>query len=346
MSAHKPLIACILLGSLPGLALAQAETIQTGNDNEIILEQTGPNLATQLQQGTLNWSRVVQDGDNNLALTDQRGYALQAQIVQTGSQNQASVYQANLDYSSVAQIDQLGTANLVELVQQDGNGNYAVLHQRGAGNVQQVDQTFYVNSLDARSEGNDNLIEVVQNGGGSAQLSQLGNGNRLDILQESPAYGSSARVTQDGDFNQAAVTQIGGRYYTGEVRLVQRGDSNSADVTQWAGFSTVEYTQEGAGNELDARQGTRSGLISGSSVGNDNRVNISQGYDGPVLEIAQTGSANEIDVVQDAAYGTASISQTGDANVAVLNQLTEFAAPPSAAIIQNGTGNSTSITQR
>lgn len=146
MFAHEPLIACILLGSLPGLALAQAETIQTGNDNEIILEQTGPNLAIQLQQGTLNWSRVVQNGDNNLALTDQRGYALQAQIVQTGSQNQASVYQANLDYSSVAQIDQLGTANLVELVQQDGNGNYAVLHQRGAGNVQQVDQTFYVNS--------------------------------------------------------------------------------------------------------------------------------------------------------------------------------------------------------
>lgn len=201
MSAHKPLIACILLGSLPGVALAQAAMNQIGNDNEIILEQTGSNSATQLQMGTLNWSRVVQDGDNNLALTDQRGYELQAHIVQTGSQNQASVYQANLDYSSVAQIDQLGTANLVELVQQDGNGNYATLHQRGAGNVQQVDQTFYVNSLDARSEGNDNLIEVVQNGGGSAQLNQLGNGNRLDILQESPAYGSSARVTQDGDFN-------------------------------------------------------------------------------------------------------------------------------------------------
>ncbi|AHY43021.1 hypothetical protein CXK93_21005 [Stutzerimonas decontaminans] len=347
MFAHKPLIACILLGSLPGLALAQAITSQTGSDNQIILEQTGPNSATQLQEGTLNWSRVVQDGDNNLALTDQRGYDLQAQITQTGSQNQANVYQANLDFSSDAQVEQLGTVNLVELVQQDGNGNNAILHQLGAGNVQQINQTFYINSLEARSEGNDNLIEVVQNGGGSAQLSQLGDGNRLDILQESPAYGSSTRVTQIGDINQAAVSQVGGRYYTGEVRLVQRGASNRAEVTQWAGFSTVEYTQEGIGNELNAQQGTRSGIISGSSVGNDNRVNISQDYDGPVLDIAQNGSANEIDVVQDAAYGTASISQTGDANVAVLNQVTTFdVQPPNTSIVQNGTGNSTSISQR
>lgn len=79
MFAHKPLIACFLLGSLPGLVSAQAAMNQTGNDNEIILEQTGPNSATQLQAGALNWSRVVQDGDNNLALTDQRGYELQAQ---------------------------------------------------------------------------------------------------------------------------------------------------------------------------------------------------------------------------------------------------------------------------
>lgn len=54
MFAHKPLIACILLGSLPGVALAQAAMNQIGNDNEIILEQTGSNSATQLQMGTLN----------------------------------------------------------------------------------------------------------------------------------------------------------------------------------------------------------------------------------------------------------------------------------------------------
>ena len=139
---------------------------------------------------------------------------------------------------------------------------------------------------------------------------------------------------------------MGGRYYTGEVNLTQVGSANSAQVVQWAGFSNLTFSQDGIGNELTARQGTRTGTIRGSSAGNGNRVNIDQSFDGPVLDIAQNGSANEIDVVQHAAYGAASISQTGDANVAVLNQLTEFAAPPSAAIIQNGTGNSTSITQR
>lgn len=41
MFSHKPLIACFLFGSLPALALAQTAATQTGNDNEIILEQNG-----------------------------------------------------------------------------------------------------------------------------------------------------------------------------------------------------------------------------------------------------------------------------------------------------------------
>ena len=52
MFSHKPLIACFLFGSLPALALAQTAATQTGNDNEIILEQNGWNSASQVQQGS------------------------------------------------------------------------------------------------------------------------------------------------------------------------------------------------------------------------------------------------------------------------------------------------------
>ncbi len=343
MFAHKPLIACFLLGSLPGLALAQAVTTQTGNDNEIILEQRGgSSSAILLQQGDANFSRVEQGGD------DTSLQSTQLEILQSGSSNQATVYQASdYNFGHLAAVMQLGDDNFAEVVQADGNGSRATIHQQGARNIHRVEQLFYANGLESRTFGTDNLTEVTQNGAATATTQQFGSNNRITIDQNVFAYGGAVTVEQDGAFNQAAVTQVGSRYYTGEVNLRQLGSDNSAQVVQWAGFSNFSFTQNGIGNELTARQSTRTGTIRGSSVGNDNRVNISQDYDGPVLDIAQNGSANEIDVVQDAAYGTASISQTGDANVAVLNQLTEFAAPPpSATIIQNGTGNSTSITQR
>lgn len=342
MFAHQPLIAAILLGSLPGLALAQAVTSQTGNDNEVILEQSGgPNLASQLQQGDANFSRVAQDGNNNLADTTQTNFDNQVEVVQSGSANEATVFQlSDYYYGHSASVVQLGAENIAEVIQTEGNGSQATLHQQGGGNVHRVEQLFYANQVDSRTFGTDNLIEITQNGAASATTEQFGSDNRIIIDQNVYPYGGAVNVYQDGASNEAAVTQAGGRYYTGEVELRQVGSANSAQVVQWAGFSNLTF------NELTARQGTRTGTIRGSSAGNGNRVNIDQSFDGPVLDIAQNGSANEIDVVQHAAYGTASISQSGDGNIAVLNQLTEFAAPPSSAIIQNGTGNSTSITQR
>ncbi|MCD1610426.1 hypothetical protein [Stutzerimonas kunmingensis] len=342
MFAHKPLIACFLLGSLPDLALAQAVATQTGNDNEVILEQHGgSNSALLLQQGDANFSRVEQGGgDTSLQPTH-------LELLQRGMGNQATVYQASdYNFGHSAAVVQLGDENVAEVVQADGNGSRATIHQQGARNIHRVEQLFYANGLESRTFGTNNLTEVTQNGAATATTQQIGSDNRITIDQNVFAYGGGVTVDQDGAFNEAAVTQVGSRYYTGEVNLTQVGSANSVQVVQWAGFSNFSFSQDGIGNELTARQGTRTGTIRGSSAGNDNRVNIDQSFDGPVLDIAQNGSANEIDVVQHAAYGTASISQTGDANVAVLNQLTEFAAPPSAAIIQNGTGNSTSITQR
>jgi len=190
-----------------------------------------------------------------------------------------------------------------------------------------------MNQSDSRSVGSDNLTEISQEWAGDAIAEQFGDNNRITIEQGFLPYGGSVAVYQDGGSNEAAVNQQGGRYYIGEVELTQLGSANRAQVTQWAGFSSFTFAQEGSGNVLNARQTTRDGIIRGHSVGND---------------IAQNGSANEIDVVQHTAYSTASITQTGDGNVAVLNQTTQFdyQQAPATAIIQNGTGNSASITQR
>ncbi|MBU2331956.1 MAG: hypothetical protein KJ881_07610, partial [Gammaproteobacteria bacterium] len=104
MFAHKPLIACFLLGSLPGLASAQAVTTQTGNDNEVILEQRGgSNSALLLQQGNANFSRVEQGGgETPLQPT-------QLELHQRGMGNQATVYQASdYNFGHSAAVVQLG----------------------------------------------------------------------------------------------------------------------------------------------------------------------------------------------------------------------------------------------
>lgn len=132
MFSHKPLIACFLFGSLPALALAQTAATQTGNDNEIILEQNGWNSASQVQQGDRNYSRVRQDGGDNRVQTNQLNLDNWTEVVQNGSSNQASVIQIGDIYSGhSASIVQLGTDNLAEVSQMDGNGAQANIHQEG-----------------------------------------------------------------------------------------------------------------------------------------------------------------------------------------------------------------------
>ncbi len=283
MFSHKPLIACFLFGSLPALALAQTAATQTGNDNEIILEQNGWNSASQVQQGDRNYSRVRQDGGDNRVQTNQLNLDNWTEVVQNGSSNQASVIQIGDIYSGhSASIVQLGTDNLAEVSQMDGNGAQANIHQEGAGNVHRVTQLYYMNEADSRSVGTNNLTEISQEWAGSARTDQLGNDNRITIEQGFLPYGGLVSVYQDGGSNEAAVNQQGGRYYVGQVELRQLGSANRAQVTQWAGFSSFTFTQEGSGNELNARQATRDGIIRGNTVGNDNRVNIDQSYDSPV----------------------------------------------------------------
>ena len=354
MFARKPLIAAILLGSLPGLALAQAVTsqaitTQNGSDNEAILEQRGGwNLSNQLQQGEGHFSRVEQDGGRNSAQTSQLSLDNHVEVLQSGSANQVTVVQVSDSfYGHSASIVQLGAANVAELEQKEGNGSQATIHQQGSGNTHRVEQLYYANRVDSRSSGTDNLTEITQNGAASATTQQFGSNNRITIEQNVYPYGGGINVYQDGTSNEARVSQYGGRYDTGDVALRQVGSANDAQVVQWGGFSNLTFTQDGVGNELTARQSTRSGTIRGSSVGNDNRVNIDQSFDGPVLDITQNGWANEIDAVQHVGYGTASISQIGDRNIAVLNQVPGYPLEStSAAIIQNGVGNSASITQR
>lgn len=166
MSTLKPL-ALILLISLGTTAFAashSATQAQDGDNNEVILEQSGQgNTATQTQTGSAHRSAITQNGSINSAETTQLGLENAVALYQTGDSNIAQVYQESFIYGHSATVTQLGDTNHVTLYQQNGNGSVATLYQ----------------------EGNNNIHEVEQNGEGFKELvaRTVGTGNRLDAIQ-------------------------------------------------------------------------------------------------------------------------------------------------------------------
>ncbi|MFC3607926.1 hypothetical protein [Stutzerimonas tarimensis] len=345
-------VASILLAT-GSLALANDGSLvlnQTGENNEAVvqrLEGIG-NHSSQAQVGNDNRSVLTQAGDDNVAETFQNGGDL-AELEQTGNGNLANIYQASTEQGHTASVVQSGNLNEVRLVQSDGFASSARLYQTGDSNFHSISQTYINNHLEATSIGDRNQIMAVQNGTGDATLRQTGNDNVIAVNQQVFPYGGTIAVTQQGDFNRASVAQTGGgRYAAGEVTLRQLGDGNQAYVNQAAGFNEVDWTQEGERNVLVAYQGTRGASIVGGSVGDNNRADISQVFDDMQLDLNQNGSLNYAQVTQEAYGAEASISQFGVANQVHLHQSmgADAFVMHSAAIRQNGSGNSAQVTQR
>lgn len=94
--------------------------------------------------------------------------------------------------------------------------------------------------------------------------------------------------------------------------------------------------------------------VTGYSLGENNSVDIVQNGDDSSLDIVQNGADNIIEASQsggvfyNSTYDSGVISQTGTANFASLNQHSPDGdlGANSAIIMQNGIGNSATVTQR
>src|SRR3546814_3959180 len=83
--------------------------------------------------------------------------------------NQATVLHASVcNVGCSGAVVQLGDENVAKVVQADGNGSQATIHQQGARNTHRVEQLFYANGLESRTFGTNNLTEVTQNGAATA----------------------------------------------------------------------------------------------------------------------------------------------------------------------------------
>lgn len=316
--SRQPFIASIL--ALCCAAAVQAET----------------NTVTLDQSGALNEAEITQYDAGNVASVSQDGYA-----------NTVIVEQRTEGPPHTAQITQVGNENAVRIVQAEVHGSEATLYQQGNGNDFTVTQRAYVNTLDASAVGNGNVQVIEQLGFGDAVTRQFGNDNRIGVVQETYGQGGSADLTQTGERNELDVTQFGSRYYLGTTTFTQTGNDNVASVAHDGGFSTIDFAQTGDRNDAQISQGARDGTLSGQQLGNDNEVILEQSFDSPTLLVLQDGNANFADVLQASYEASADLSQIGNDNQATIRQITESLYGGDTAIVtQQGNGNVANLLQQ
>lgn len=320
-----------------------------------------------------NSSAIDQTGTNNSATATQSGGAslvvdqgLHGNIVgatQAGASS-ATITQASTGLPGStggheAQISQIGgDGNLIQLSQSFGTNalgpkgaHDATINQDGSNNTVAgaFDGTSYDDAVqDSRTNltatinqtGSDNRVNFhdgtnltidqdgVNNyaqtrGGGTVDIDQLGNNNQ--------AFngGQSATIFQDGDWNLARTTSNVSGTTTSQI---QRGDYNESQLLMTrGGGSAGSTTQDGDYNSIVADyDGTR-----GNSV-------------------TSTQDAGEFGVAGASNFATVNFSEDGNTVIidqtltgAGMNQATlnMNSVGGSADVMQNGVGNSTTVTQ-
>lgn len=265
-------------GSYSNVDLNQARYY--GFENTVKIDQFGSfNRVNTLQEGFINLIGVIQNNDLNNVEVSQLGEFNRGSIAQFGSDNVSYVNQfgfensheimqnASIGYVNFAQIGQFNTArigqefgfyNTANVIQYSGQPNEGGIGYPGIGSgyfeggyeaysyvenfLNQYGGDLFFGNLSGFI-GND--FQINQSGEmNSTNLAQIGNGNRLDIVQE----GFDNRIVgldSYNQLNQGRGIQAGSDNY-GFLR--QTGESNVIQYSQLGMNSTVNFEQNGNQN--------------------------------------------------------------------------------------------------
>ncbi|WP_222908220.1 hypothetical protein [Pseudomonas sp. DNDY-54] len=199
--------------------------IQSGDGNTAYVEQSGGAFAETDQTGSGNRLTLTQDGFP---------YGASASISQTGTNNQATVEQPSaVRYSSGSvELEQIGPDNVANVTAFVGDGYFAFT-QDGVGNELTAEQGGRDSSVEGRSTGDYNRVDIRQDfDGNSVAIDQNGTSNEIDVVQE--GYYSNGVIEQTSTENYASLVQTGGLDSVSQYDAVimQNGTGNSAFVTQ------------------------------------------------------------------------------------------------------------------
>ena len=116
----------------------RAEIVQSGDFNEALTQQ----------KGLLHIARILQIGDDNISSFVQHGRANQATLIQSGAGNEV-------------QLSQSGRGNHAH-VEQAGNGQRALIGQAGNGNLVDIRQGPLSPDVGLQQHGNGLAARVIQ----------------------------------------------------------------------------------------------------------------------------------------------------------------------------------------
>lgn len=169
------------------------------------------------------------------------------------------------------------------------NGNNGNLGDQGNAGHEKV-------KIDRHPDPIDLAMPAVINRG--AYIDQIGDMNMASVVQTAP--NAFARVRQEGDGNNAGVTQSGsGSDY---LDAAQSGQENFARIQQSGNGQNVLYvSQAGIGNWLSADQNAVGAIHNGAMMtqsGNDNAMLLAQDGSDNLAKLAQEGDGNGMTAVQ------------------------------------------------
>jgi hypothetical protein len=196
---------------------------------------------------------------NNEVLIEQVGQNNNLEGVQDGRNNTADVYQMNGHYANIEQngvgntamINQLVSGSFAELIQ-DGSTNVASInqggnhstnvYQSGKGNTATVNQSGDRDSMMGfvfNPPGNPDVCPPAfgtcsggSENGSTSYIAQKGMENNAEVNQTGAFW---AMIEQDGNFNEASITQnltgIGSGTNV-SAQIYQMNDGNTASITQ------------------------------------------------------------------------------------------------------------------
>ncbi len=340
------------LNHAPGVT-ASVSTRQSGTQNTAsVLQQDNPGdvQVSYSQKGNGNAAEFSQinSRDNAFAHGSQYGDSNRSTIQQSGNAfAYAHTFQGdevNVRYAigNTALITQTLNQNASAFTRQLGTLNDSIITQQNNTNV----TADVVQGADFGPEANSNRALILQNQNldSFAYVWQGGTGNIAGILQEQNS-GTSAQISQgwssswiSSSANNAQITQT----YNLNTRamVTQNGEANQAAITQSNNTDNTiaEVVQGGGYFDRDSGQWVElgSGSQNQASIDQRNSYNVD-------ARITQEGLLNTASVMQLGSDLVARVAQSGSSNQAAIDQL---GIGFRAHVMQNGMANVANVYQR
>ncbi|MET7028165.1 hypothetical protein [Sediminicola luteus] len=281
-------------GDMNNAVTNQGQTDDTSSGNDASIQQgvgwAEGNSAAIEQDGTDNIARTIQFHDNNVAWTDQDGTDNQADILQNAAPDKTDpghmAYVKQLGGDNIAEIDQSGKFNRAFTNQGAGvagggdfdvdpTGIFTKLSDTDSGGTFDGESTFA--TAYQKQEGEDNDAYIEQFGAGTSSV----DGNYAEQTQTAASKGSKAYITQ----NAYGVADGTGS----KARQFQDGDTNEAGISQLGYDHKAQQLQSGADNAIySSQRGTGNVLYSNQSEGGNYGLTEQRG-DYNVAVLLQTG---------------------------------------------------------